>query len=83
MVRSIPLPINIGEADYCERNEPELAVAGNVAVTTTVAWLFLREPLGGKQPSSQARMVGRREVLNPQGPEPGEKREYGVPAQGQ
>ena len=28
-------------------------------------------------------MVGGGSVLNPQGPEPGEKREYGVPAQGE
>jgi hypothetical protein len=39
--------------------------------------------LGGTQLSSQARMVGGGSVLNPQGPEPGEKREYGVPAQGE
>jgi hypothetical protein len=51
MVRSIPLPINIGESDYCDGNERELAVAGNVAVTTTIGWLFLREPLAAKTTS--------------------------------
>src|SRR5215469_16863476 len=39
--------------------------------------------LGGRQPSSQARMVGGALFLNPQGPEPGEKWKGGLPAQWQ
>ena len=40
--------------------------------------------VGGKQPSFPGKDGGRRAVfLNSQRPEPGEKREYGVPAQGQ
>ena len=40
----MPIPITIGEADYCEGNESELTTADNVAVTTTGVWLFLRQP---------------------------------------
>ena len=41
----MPIPITIGEADYCEGNESALTTADNVAVTTTGVWLFLRQPL--------------------------------------
>ena len=43
--RSVPVPINIGKADYREENEEEWVGAGNVAVATTGERLLLREPL--------------------------------------
>ena len=42
--RSVPVPINIGKADYREENEEEWVGAGNVAVATTGERLLLREP---------------------------------------
>src|ERR1700691_3882532 len=43
--RSVPVPINIGKADYREENEAEWLGLGNVAIATTGERLFLREPL--------------------------------------
>ena len=43
---SVPVPITIAAADYCEGNGPEWAAVGNVAITTAGERLFLREPLG-------------------------------------
>ena len=44
------LPVDIEEAYYWEGNEPESAAVGNVTVTTTAEWLFLRQPLGMNRP---------------------------------
>jgi hypothetical protein len=49
-----PKRINIGETDYCDGEEPESATAGNVAVTTTDEWLFLRGPLVAFTPANSA-----------------------------
>jgi hypothetical protein len=41
-------PSILTEADYGERNEPELAAVANVVITTTDELLFLCEPLAGR-----------------------------------
>jgi hypothetical protein len=37
--------MNIGEREHYERNEPDSAATGNVAITTVDDWLFLRQAL--------------------------------------
>jgi hypothetical protein len=49
--------MNIGEREHYERNEPDSAATGNVAITTVDDWLFLRQALVCRRVTSRERLL--------------------------